>query len=64
MPERLVDSAEHRSIAATDLNMLVSTGGLERTEDEYRALLEAAGLRISRIVPTLATLSVIEARPA
>jgi hypothetical protein len=26
-----------------DLNMLVMTGGLERTEDEYRILLEAGG---------------------
>jgi hypothetical protein len=44
-----------------DLNMLVMTGGRERTEAEYRALLDLAGLRLTRIVPTHTELSVIEA---
>ena len=44
-----------------DLNMLVMTGGRERTEPEYRALLDAAGLRLTRIVPTRTEMSVIEA---
>ena len=35
-----------------DLNMLVMTGGRERTEAEYRALLETAGFRLNRVVPT------------
>jgi len=51
-------------ITGADLNMLVNTGGLERTEAEYRRLIEAAGLRVARIVPTPAAMSVIEARPA
>ena len=63
VPDRLEPTPENRGIAFTDLNMLVSTGGLERTEAEYGTLLEAAGLRVWRIVPTLAGLSVIDARP-
>jgi len=44
-----------------DLNMLVLTGGRERTEVEYRALLERAGLVVSRVIPTRTAFSVIEA---
>jgi len=44
-----------------DLNMLVMTGGRERTEVEYRALLDSAGLRLTRIIPTHTEMSVIEA---
>ena len=44
-----------------DLEMLVSPGGLERTAAEYRALLAAAGLRLSRVVPTSSPYSIIEA---
>ena len=45
-----------------DLNMLVMTGGKERTEDEYRALFAGAGFELTRIVPTGSEVSVIEAR--
>jgi hypothetical protein len=44
-----------------DLAMLVLPGGLERTQEEYRQLLEAAGFRLTRIVPTRTWVSVIEA---
>lgn len=47
-----------------DLNMLVMTGGRERTEAEYRALLDSAGLRLTRIIPTHTAMSVIEAARA
>jgi O-methyltransferase len=36
-----------------DLNMLVVSIGRERTEPEYREILGTAGLRITKIVPTL-----------
>ncbi len=40
-------------VAFSDLNMLVNTGGRERTEAEYCALLEAAWLKVSvRETPT------------
>ncbi len=44
-----------------DLVMLLITGGRERTEDEYRTLLDKAGFELSRIVPTSTEISVIEA---
>jgi len=46
-----------------DLNMLVMNGGRERTETEFRTLLAASGYRLTRIVPTMAPQSVIEAVP-
>jgi len=46
-----------------DLNMMVMTGGRERTKSEFHALLDAADLRVTRIVPTLAPQSIIEAIP-
>ncbi len=45
----------------TDITMLLVTGGLERTEAEYRALLEAAGFALRRIVPTRSPASIMEA---
>jgi hypothetical protein len=49
----------------TDINMLVSnSGGRERTEAEFGALLDAAGFRLTRIVPTPGDVSVIEGMPA
>jgi hypothetical protein len=46
-----------------DLNMLVMNGGRERTESEYRRLFDAAGLKMTRIIPTLSPLCVLEAIP-
>jgi hypothetical protein len=46
-----------------DLNMMVLTTGQERTADEFRALLSAAGFTLDRILPTLSPSSVIEATP-
>ena len=45
----------------SDLNMLVMPGGRERTEGEFAALLERAGLRLAQTVPTAAGFTVIEA---
>jgi hypothetical protein len=47
-----------------DLNMLVMTGGRERTEDEYRALLAAADLNLIKIIATRSEMSVVEAARA
>jgi SAM-dependent methyltransferase len=43
-----------------DLNMLVMTGGRERTEDEYQKLFEASGFSLTKCVPTQSPMSVIE----
>jgi hypothetical protein len=63
--ERIVPPGNSRSYSKlADLNMLVLHGGMERTEAEFRALFAASGLRITRIVPTDADVSVIEAMRA
>jgi ubiquinone/menaquinone biosynthesis C-methylase UbiE len=63
--ERLVPSGDvsHES-KFMDLNMLVIAGGRERTEPEFRALLERSGLQLDRVINTGATVSVLEATPA
>ena len=44
-----------------DMMMLVGPGGQERTEPEYRDLLNKAGLRLTRVIPTDSAVSVVEA---
>jgi hypothetical protein len=63
-PERLTGTPRDQAIARSDLNMLVSLGGRERTEQEYRALLDAAGLRLAHIVELPLEFSVIEVEVA
>ena len=46
-----------------DLNMLVMNEGRERTRSEFCSLLAAAGYKLTKVVPTLAPQSVIEAIP-
>jgi ubiquinone/menaquinone biosynthesis C-methylase UbiE len=51
-PVRAGNSPLHRSVARSDLNMLLTLGGRERSEAEYRALCETAGLTFGDISPT------------
>jgi hypothetical protein len=44
-----------------DMVMLTAPGGEERTASEYGTLLDAAGFRMTRIVPTASDVSVVEA---
>ena len=46
-----------------DLNMLALTGGRERTKAEFHVLLDAADYKLTRIIPTMAPQSIIEAVP-
>ncbi|MDJ0848398.1 MAG: methyltransferase [Myxococcota bacterium] len=62
-PERVDQSPECRGAAANDVNMLVNTGGRQRSEREFRDLFESAGFRLTRIVPTPANVCVIEGEP-
>jgi hypothetical protein len=63
--ERVVPNGGEASDAKLfDINMLIVVGGLERTIDEYRRLLDEAGLALSRVVATDSPLSVLEAVPA
>jgi hypothetical protein len=42
--------------------MLVGPGGRERTGEEYGTLLDKAGLRLQRVVPTESAVSIVEAK--
>jgi hypothetical protein len=44
-----------------DMTMLATTPGQERTEHEYRMLLEKAGFSVSRVIPTYSSVSIVEA---
>jgi O-methyltransferase domain/Dimerisation domain len=47
-----------------DLQMLIFPSGCERTEKQFRDLFAAAGWKLSRIIPTMATDSIVEGVPA
>ena len=44
-----------------DLNMMVMTGGRERTEAEFKSLLAASGYELRRVIRTRSPVCVIEA---
>ena len=46
-----------------DLNMMVMTGGKERTEKEFAQILNAAGFKLRRVIPTKVPTSIVEAEP-
>jgi hypothetical protein len=50
----------------SDLNMVIRTGGCERTEGEYRALYRAAGFKLTRAIktPSATGMTIIEGRLA
>ena len=47
-----------------DMEMLLFSGGFERTEAEYRRLFDKAGFRLTKIFRTSSSVSVIEGVPA
>jgi len=63
-PPRIERGLEGRGAAANDVNMLVSTGGRQRSEAEFRELYAATGFRLTAITPTPARVSVLEGVPA
>ena len=65
MPERIEPNPLVQANVLLDLRMLVGTcGGLERTADEFAALLRAAAFRLERIIPSRMPASLVEASPA
>jgi O-methyltransferase domain len=50
----------------SDLNMVIRTGGCERSEAEYRALYKAAGFKLTRAIetPSPTGMTIIEGKPA
>ena len=57
------ESPEITGTVMSDINMLVSTGGRERTEDQFRALFTAASLKLTKIIEVGADYYVIEGSP-
>jgi ubiquinone/menaquinone biosynthesis C-methylase UbiE len=57
---RIDQSPEGVAAARNDLNMLVSTGGRQRSEAEFSDLYNAAGFRLTRVVPTVTRINVVE----
>jgi hypothetical protein len=62
--EMVVPSGNQPSLSKLlDIQMLVTTnGGKERTAAEFSALINRAGLSLTRIIPTIAPVCLIEAR--
>lgn len=60
-PARAAPEPALHAVLRSDLQMMVATGGIERTEREYDALFGAAGLSRTRTVPTASPFSVLEA---
>jgi hypothetical protein len=48
----------------SDLNMLAVTGGRERSEHEWKTLLQASGFRLTGVYPAGTDVGIIEAEPA
>ena len=64
MPERIDPNPIVQGNVLLDLRMLVGTvGGRERTTEEFKSLLNMADLRLARVIPTPAPVSIIKALP-
>ncbi len=61
--EMIIDEDNHASFAKLiDLQMMVfMDAGRERTLKEFESLLQQAGLRLNRVIPTIAPISILEA---
>jgi hypothetical protein len=55
------DGDEPHPSKAMDVTMLAILGGQERTEEEYRALLDSTGFHLDKVVPTPSPFAVLEA---
>jgi hypothetical protein len=60
VPARLGGPRFDNFLVASDLNGTVNTGGRERTEGDFRKLLDAAGLRLERIVRSPSLMCLLE----
>jgi O-methyltransferase domain/Dimerisation domain len=64
VPARAEESAAARAVFLGDIQMLVTLGGRERTVEEFKALLQGAGLKLTRVIPTGSDFHLIEGAPA
>jgi hypothetical protein len=65
LPPIVKPSFARLGVIMSDLNMLLNTGGRERTEDEFASILRAAGLELTNVfrVPKPSAMSIIEGAP-
>ncbi len=63
MPAQMHGGAGERSVARSDLHMLVGSGGRERTQAEFSALLADAGFGETKFIPAGPDYWVVEAVP-
>jgi len=64
LPERIDPANERdRGNFIQDVGMMLTSGGKERTEGEFKSLFETAGLCLNQIVPTPGTSMIMEAVP-
>lgn len=63
MEEIVAADNEFAPAKILDLQQLLMPGGRERTEEEYRKLLEAAGFELTNVIQTQSSLSIIESKP-
>lgn len=63
MPEKPTATEEDKAHAMSDLNMMRGPGGAERTERQYRELIEQSGFALATVY-SAGRFNVIEARPA
>jgi hypothetical protein len=62
--EAVVPTGNEPSLAKDfDMVMLVLPGGIERTEEEYRVLLEQSGFQLISVTPTTSVISIVEGKP-
>ena len=60
--ETVIPEGNHPDLSKfLDLDMMVMTGGRERTEDEFNSLLAASGFELRRVIRTPSPVCVIEA---
>jgi hypothetical protein len=51
-------------VKTMDVLMLILPGGRQRTRSEHEMLLQAAGFRLERVIPTASEVSILEAMRA
>ena len=66
MPQRMTVSPANQRAVSLDIRMLAVAGGIERTQEQYREMLAAAGFTATRtiLLPAPSDQAMIEAAPS
>lgn len=63
--EAIIPPGNEPSFGKTqDINMLINVGGRERTAAQYRSLYESAGFELTRSIPVMGELHIVEGAPS